>query len=269
MVKPSRIHADPVSGPYALAGVVNGTQNVLDSGLPTITVSGGYAVLGTANNYPQGRTTNTYELFDNMSWMSPFSATRHSFRFGVHDAIGDDHFDFDDSGEWLLAAVKHHGPIHAWRVDGTAAEILPRPMIDGRVLSQVESVIGVIGGFVVSGSNGKDFFAAHYDLTGRVCNAHVLQVVVGAILRKNVTAGARQNSPRIVGALIIPEDGHHARMVLFDLLVQRHQVGKLRRRRIVEKFFVINQGYGLQGDWISPNRLLVKHSLPRFREEFV
>jgi Carboxypeptidase regulatory-like domain len=67
-----------------LAGVVDGTKNVLDSGLPTITVSGGYAVLGTANNYPQGRITNTYELFDNMSWISPFGASRHSFRFGVH-----------------------------------------------------------------------------------------------------------------------------------------------------------------------------------------
>jgi Carboxypeptidase regulatory-like domain len=67
-----------------LAGVVDGTTNVLDSGLPTITVSGGFAVLGTANNYPQGRITNTYELFDNMSWVSPFGASRHSFRFGIH-----------------------------------------------------------------------------------------------------------------------------------------------------------------------------------------
>ena len=67
-----------------LSGVVDGTKNVLDSGLPTITVSGGFAVLGTANNYPQGRTTNTYELFDNMSWISPFGASKHSFRFGFH-----------------------------------------------------------------------------------------------------------------------------------------------------------------------------------------
>jgi len=67
-----------------LPGVVNGSQNVLDSGLPTITVSGGYAVLGTANNYPQGRITNTYEIFDNMSWMSPFGASKHSFRWGFH-----------------------------------------------------------------------------------------------------------------------------------------------------------------------------------------
>jgi hypothetical protein len=67
-----------------LPGAVDGTTNVLDSGLPTITVAGGYAVLGTANNYPQGRITNTYEVFDNMSWISPFGASRHSFRFGVH-----------------------------------------------------------------------------------------------------------------------------------------------------------------------------------------
>jgi hypothetical protein len=67
-----------------LAGVVNGSQNLLDSGLPTITVSGGYGVLGTANNYPQGRITNTYELFDNMSWIAPFGASKHAFRWGFH-----------------------------------------------------------------------------------------------------------------------------------------------------------------------------------------
>jgi hypothetical protein len=67
-----------------LPGVVNGTSNVLDSGLPTITVAGGYGVLGTANNYPQGRITNTYELFDNMSWIAPFGASKHSFRYGFH-----------------------------------------------------------------------------------------------------------------------------------------------------------------------------------------
>lgn len=67
-----------------LTGVVDGTTNILDSGLPTITVAGGYAVLGTANNYPQGRITNTYELFDNMSWVAPFGASKHSFRWGFH-----------------------------------------------------------------------------------------------------------------------------------------------------------------------------------------
>ena len=67
-----------------LPGVVSAAQNVLDSGLPTVTVAGGFAVLGTASNYPQGRITNTYELFDNVSWIAPFGASKHSFRFGYH-----------------------------------------------------------------------------------------------------------------------------------------------------------------------------------------
>jgi Carboxypeptidase regulatory-like domain/TonB-dependent Receptor Plug Domain len=78
----STIFKDASGNP--LPGVVNGKQNVLDSGLPTITVSGGFATLGTASNYPQGRITNTYELFDNVSWVSPFGASKHSFRWGFH-----------------------------------------------------------------------------------------------------------------------------------------------------------------------------------------
>src|SRR5882757_5133300 len=54
-----------------------------------------------------------------------------------------------------------------------------------------------------------------------------------------------------------------------ELLVKGHQVDKLRRWRSVEKFFVINQGDGLQSDWISPNPLRVKHGLPSPREEFL
>jgi hypothetical protein len=78
----STIFRGPGGNP--LPGVVNGSQNLLDSGLPTITVSGGFAVLGTANNYPQGRITNTYELFDNLSWVAPLGASKHSFRWGFH-----------------------------------------------------------------------------------------------------------------------------------------------------------------------------------------
>jgi hypothetical protein len=67
-----------------LSGVVDGAQNPLDSGLPTINIAGGFAPLGSTNNLPQGRITNTYEVFDNMSWISPFGASKHSFRFGFH-----------------------------------------------------------------------------------------------------------------------------------------------------------------------------------------
>src|SRR5215469_12391963 len=58
-------------------------------------------------------------------------------------------------------------------------------------------------------------------------------------------------------------------MFLFDFLVERYKFRKLRRRRIVEKFLVIDQSYSLQGDRISPNPISVKHSLPGFRENLV
>jgi hypothetical protein len=62
----------------------NGSTNTLDSGLPTIGISGGYAPLGSTSNLPQGRRTNTYELYDNLSWIAPFGASKHSFRMGIH-----------------------------------------------------------------------------------------------------------------------------------------------------------------------------------------
>jgi len=67
-----------------LPGIVDGTSNQLDSGLPTITVSGGFSPLGSTSNLPQGRITNTYELYDNVSLIAPFGASRHSWRWGVH-----------------------------------------------------------------------------------------------------------------------------------------------------------------------------------------
>jgi hypothetical protein len=67
-----------------LAGVVDGTSNIQDSGLPTVNVSGGFASLGSTNNLPQGRITNTTEIYDNVSWVSPFGASKHSLRFGYH-----------------------------------------------------------------------------------------------------------------------------------------------------------------------------------------
>lgn len=67
-----------------LPGVVDATKNLQDSGLPTISISGGFAPLGSTTNLPQGRITNTFEVFDNMSWVAPFGASKHSFRFGYH-----------------------------------------------------------------------------------------------------------------------------------------------------------------------------------------
>ena len=78
----SKIFVDSAGKP--LPGIVVASQNLLDSGLPTIGVSGGFAPLGSTNNLPQGRVTNTYEIYDNMSWIAPFGASRHSWRWGFH-----------------------------------------------------------------------------------------------------------------------------------------------------------------------------------------
>ena len=77
----STIFTDAAGNP--LPGIVNGSTNKLDSGLPTIGIPG-FAPLGSTSNLPQGRRTNTYELYDNVSWIAPFGASKHSFRMGVH-----------------------------------------------------------------------------------------------------------------------------------------------------------------------------------------
>ena len=69
----------------SLPGVVDAGKNLLDSGLPTINIlTGGFAPLGSTSNLPQGRITNTYELYDNMSLIAPLGASKHSWRWGYH-----------------------------------------------------------------------------------------------------------------------------------------------------------------------------------------
>jgi len=67
-----------------LTGVVDGTKNIQDSGLPTVSISGGFASLGSTTNLPQGRITNTSEIFDNVSWVAPFGHSKHNIRMGYH-----------------------------------------------------------------------------------------------------------------------------------------------------------------------------------------
>src|SRR5437870_3866807 len=68
----------------SLPGVVDGSKDPVHSGLPRIVVSGGFAPLGSLDLRPLIRTTNTYELFENMSLTSPFGQSRHSWRWGFH-----------------------------------------------------------------------------------------------------------------------------------------------------------------------------------------
>ena len=66
-----------------LQGVVDGTANLRDSGLPTVQISG-FARLGSATNLPQGRKTRTYEIYDTLTAASLFGSTKHAFKFGYH-----------------------------------------------------------------------------------------------------------------------------------------------------------------------------------------
>jgi len=67
-----------------LPGVVDATRDPINSGLPTIAVSGGYAALGTNANFPQGRISSTTELFDNLTLNNPLGWERHAWRWGFH-----------------------------------------------------------------------------------------------------------------------------------------------------------------------------------------
>jgi hypothetical protein len=55
-----------------------------NAGLPSITIAGGYAALGSNQNFPQGRFTDTVEIADNMTWQAPLRWTRHTWRWGLH-----------------------------------------------------------------------------------------------------------------------------------------------------------------------------------------
>ena len=54
-------------------------------------------------------------------------------------------------GEHLLAGLPH-GMLLLMRRDGTEHELLPRVLIDGRLLTDIHSILGVAGGFVVTGA---------------------------------------------------------------------------------------------------------------------
>ncbi len=71
--------------------------------------------------------------------------------------------------------IGRHGLLGSWRIDGTDAEILPRPMVDDRLMMPVRGVIGVAGGFVVNGYRRDRQVLAHYDFASRTCSLHTVE----------------------------------------------------------------------------------------------
>jgi hypothetical protein len=62
-------------------GIVDGSKSIADSGIPNVAITG-YQTLGSATNLPQGRITNTYELFLNHTQVAPFGWSKHTLKFG-------------------------------------------------------------------------------------------------------------------------------------------------------------------------------------------
>ena len=72
------------AGGAPLPGVVDAAKDRLNSGLPSVSVGGGFAALGANVNLPQGRISSTFEVSENMSLEAPFGWSRHSWRWGFH-----------------------------------------------------------------------------------------------------------------------------------------------------------------------------------------
>lgn len=77
-VNPASIFTEPSGSP--MPGFVDTTKTPLNGGLPRITFVSGFSNfgLGAGTNMPQGRTTDTYQLMDNVSWIH----RAHTLQFG-------------------------------------------------------------------------------------------------------------------------------------------------------------------------------------------
>jgi hypothetical protein len=103
-------------------------------------------------------------------WSGAVEPVPFPFRFGTSDRIA--HFEFDHGGQWLLT-VSGNGLLHLWDTNSKGWEMLPRPMTPhGKVLDNIQSVIGVVGGFVVTALDGVTLRIAHYDVCRRKCCAY-------------------------------------------------------------------------------------------------
>jgi hypothetical protein len=106
-------------------------------------------------------------------WRGDVEPIGFPFQIGVGGPIGPGLFDFDHAGDWLLTASQG-GMLHAWKVDGSGLEVLPRGMLAGQLLTRPQAVVGVAGGFVVGGPIGGRLVAFHYDFARRTCKGRVL-----------------------------------------------------------------------------------------------
>jgi hypothetical protein len=108
-------------------------------------------------------------------WQGDVEPVGFPFRFGLASNHERFLFAFDQDAHLLTAA--QFGMLCVTKVDGSAHEILPRCLLGGRILTEIDQVLGVSGGFVVCGSMpGLLLVAAHYDLANRMVKAYEFPV---------------------------------------------------------------------------------------------
>jgi hypothetical protein len=87
------------------------------------------------------------------------------FRIGITSPI--EKFAFDYEGKTLLT-VSQNGILHAWKLDGSGFEMLPRAGLI-EVFRDIKAGLGVHNGFVVPVRNGEMIQLVRYHLSDRRC----------------------------------------------------------------------------------------------------
>jgi hypothetical protein len=122
-----------------------------------------------------------------VGWLGHVEPIPFPFRCGLlgpvveSEDLGCRFLEFDQAGERILVILRH-GLLATWRVDGTDAEILPRPIVDGEVIRPIKGVIGLAGGFALLGGPQERPVLAHYDFPTRTCTTLSLVKLTGTTL---------------------------------------------------------------------------------------
>ena len=112
-----------------------------------------------------------------MVWKGNFESIGFPFHTGALDQLESNwhpsfsSYDFDEAGERILI-VGRHGLLFSCRLDGSEAEVLPRPRVGSEVMTIRKYVVGVAGGFVLEGLCQARRFLVHYDFPTRTCTLH-------------------------------------------------------------------------------------------------
>ncbi len=112
-------------------------------------------------------------------WTGDVEPIGFPFRFGVASSQERMLFAFDHEGEHLLVSATG-GVLMAMAVDGSRYEMLPRSLVRGQVVADVQQLIGVAGGFVVILGAGEGLAAAHYALAERRCRVYEFALPSGS-----------------------------------------------------------------------------------------